>query len=1594
MHSNKRSLIAGLFAAFTLVSSQAGFGQIPIDTNNFIEVTTMPTNGIFWSWTDHFPPSPFNPAPSQLPVYSDGVSSNYVYDDREFDWTNYSGNWSGTNNWRDKSNLRKEDVPSPPGEDGGGGYSGSLTSAQIGLKLPGSGYTNCETWTNFFLLISTSSGGVYVTISNTLPGLSYVLLESTTLMPANWEPVGTNTATGYTLTFGPFSSSANPMEFFQAILATNDEPPVITQGPSNQVVYTNSTAVFTVSATGLGPLFYQWQLNGTNLTNGGNIAGATTSALTITAVTNSNVGSYTVIVSNIICSASAEAGLGLIWSTNLGSGINASPAIGPDGTIYIANTASTFFALDPFAGGIKWSNTSIVSGISGDITSSAAVAPDGSAVYVGSQDGYLYAFSPTNNGALLWRTNLGCFISSTPAINPTDGTVYVTGENGSNGLFAINPSGGIKWNFQTDDSPNGIKNAADSSPVVSGDCTIYFLSDNGDLYAVDSSGSLLWFFPIPSGSTPDASPALDSSGNILIGSADGYVYCINPGGGLVWVFDTGDRQRIESSVAIGADSTVYAASTDGNLYAITNGVLLWKFSDPTGLPFVSSPAVTADNVVVIGSEDNSVYGITNRQIAWSYATGGGVVSSPSINPWNGAVIIGSYDNILYQIPGTEGPAASSWPMFHQNVSHTGTVPNANCAMSATPAVFPNNPGFAGSSTTFLFNLSGTAGTAWVIYASSDLVNWGPMSLATLSSDSGTFQVSDSSVAGVTNRFYQARAGNFCSQVIGFVNIRVKPGINLIANQLYQVNDSDYPQNTAQGLLGFLNNSGLSLPDQSQIFKWNGMTFLSNEYSGPFQSWLPNGDITLLPGEAEFFDISTNSPTITIPVAGLVPQGVMTNLILPGYNYVSSIIPATGRMQTDLGYVPNERDIVGFVQNNATQFHEFLSNAWFGGEPTLSPGQGFTLTTSFTNAWVQSFFACAPTGYTPLPQQLTNSSGGTGAIHSSPCVGPDGSIYISVFPDEFYGINPSGGIKWAVPLASGDISQGFTSSPSITSNGSFLFIGSTDGHLYSFNPANGGIIWSNNLGGEVTGTPSIAGDGSIVVGTFNGATNGVYDLNPTNGTTNWVYFGAMDLEIPGSAVVGPDCTVYFTSLGGNSGVYALYPSGIIKWFVPMTTSSASASMALDAAGNLYVGNGNSGLLSISQNGTTRWAFQLPDLSTVAQSPVIGPDLTVYAVDRAGGIWAITNGGVKWAVTNLGDRFFGSPALDSNNVLYAASAGNSIYAVSNGVVRWQFTVDSAIESAPVLSPSGELIVASTGGILYNVPANAPATNAPWPLFQKTASHSGADHSSVCYNESCVAPVPFDAALFGSSFSFNVIGAPQSIWNLLASYSLSGPWFPEGTVTLDSTGSAFISDSQFPSGTVDRFYQLTDSNCCSQIVGFATLTIEPGTNLITDPFIESDGNNGPMNSLPNLLNSALTPQHLSGTTVLTWNGNRLVDYTFEDTNGAQWFLNGAPNGTGLLTPGQSAWLINPSSTVFNVVFAGLVLQADGDQVTNTVLPGLPNQNYVAPLVPEAGTVTSLLGYPPNNGDQIQLFNPTNQTTLTFTYSTSLGWSRMALN
>ena len=102
------------------------------------------------------------------------------------------------------------------------------------------------------------------------------------------------------------------------------QPPGILIQPVSQTVDAADVAKLSVAATGSAPLGYQWFLNGTNVHDGGNISGATTSDLMLVNVLDAQAGNYYVVVSNFAGTiASTSARLTVLPTIDLAEALDA-----------------------------------------------------------------------------------------------------------------------------------------------------------------------------------------------------------------------------------------------------------------------------------------------------------------------------------------------------------------------------------------------------------------------------------------------------------------------------------------------------------------------------------------------------------------------------------------------------------------------------------------------------------------------------------------------------------------------------------------------------------------------------------------------------------------------------------------------------------------------------------------------------------------------------------------------------------------------------------------------------------------------------------------------------------------------------------------------------------------------------------------------------------------------------------------------------------------------------------------------------------------------------------------------------------------------
>jgi hypothetical protein len=177
--------------------------------------------------------------------------------------------------------------------------------------------------------------------------------------------------------------------------------PSITVQPVNQTVPAFTTVSFTVQAAGTPTLFYQWAVNGTN------ISGATTSALTLLNVQTTDSGNYSVTITN---------GFGSITSSNA------------------VLTVNPVFCTPPPSGLVAWWKAE---GNANDSAGSNNGTFVGGSAFTGGEVGQSFSF----NGGQLMQ------VVDSPALNPTnaitiEGWVNLTAYPGAGVAATVVEKGG------------------------------------------------------------------------------------------------------------------------------------------------------------------------------------------------------------------------------------------------------------------------------------------------------------------------------------------------------------------------------------------------------------------------------------------------------------------------------------------------------------------------------------------------------------------------------------------------------------------------------------------------------------------------------------------------------------------------------------------------------------------------------------------------------------------------------------------------------------------------------------------------------------------------------------------------------------------------------------------------------------------------------------------------------------------------------------------------------------------------------------------------------------------------------------------------
>jgi len=205
-----------------------------------------------------------------------------------------------------------------------------------------------------------------------------------------------------------------------------------------------------------------------------------------------------------------------------------------------------------------------------------------------------------------------------------------------------------------------------------------------------------------------------------------------------------------------------------------------------------------------------------------------------------------------------------------------------------------------------------------------------------------------SAAGAASSFAQGAV--YSQNAVGYVNVSLDPGFNLICNPL---------KNTAGNQLSKI----LTLTDAdigTTVYWYDTTTkgFKNSTFLGAAVGWTPDQPID--PGVGIFINVSAAK---TVTFVGDVPQGTDSNISLSsGFSLISSPVPQSADLAA-MQFPADVGDTVYFYRGTATA-KSYVASTFLGAAgwlPAAVPlvGEGFWSSKAAAGTWTRNFSVNTP-----------------------------------------------------------------------------------------------------------------------------------------------------------------------------------------------------------------------------------------------------------------------------------------------------------------------------------------------------------------------------------------------------------------------------------------------------------------------------------------------------------------------------------------------------------------------------------------------------------------------------------------------------------
>jgi hypothetical protein len=567
-------------------------------------------------------------------------------------------------------------------------------------------------------------------------------------------------------------------------------PPSITSQPQNQTVIEGQNVLLSVAASGTAPISYQWQATNTtgggftNLTTGGQIAGANTNLLEISNVAGNNALFYQVIITNAYGAVTSSPAFlkvvppvlvdvqflgasGTTWPLGSGSPQTGAAVLGASGDIWNQEGLPYYIypgtATDINAATLV-NSANLASGLSLTVGSSA------NSVFGGHQANVPIADPATSN---LMSSAIEQFVLSA---NVDVWTITVGGLSAYAGdqFNLVVYAGAPSAKTQTISVTGGASGGNTSSPLTTSSTDLKLSNGAGDAFQIFTNGTLngsnlvftvnggtaavdaysafvngfqLQIYGNPVITTQPASQtnvagstvqfSMGASGGLL-----GYQWQANGGSGFVNVENGGIFSGATSNIltltgATGSSAVSYQVIVTNSFGSVTSAPATLSLSPKISTQPASLAATTGGDVSFSVAADGSAP-LSYRWFFQGNPLSNATNSTLVFNP----LMVANGGNYSVVVANSYGSVTSSVATL------TVAIPNFTLSTFPASGVSTGPP-----SNGFTFQLPVPVGCTYIILASTDLQNWTP--IATNVAESAIVAITDVSATNYSRRFYRA-----------------------------------------------------------------------------------------------------------------------------------------------------------------------------------------------------------------------------------------------------------------------------------------------------------------------------------------------------------------------------------------------------------------------------------------------------------------------------------------------------------------------------------------------------------------------------------------------------------------------------------------------------------------------------------------------------------------------------------------------------------------------------------------------------------------------------------------------------------------------